>query len=260
MGIGGEGLLDRPTRRRDYNFVFVTYDGREMSFRGTFLEVEPPTRTVEMWLYDGWPDAETVETVELHEADGVTKLTHRLAFRDKAGRDHMTAVITSSGRRWLRSGPGYSPADTQTDCIFIHHRLRRELTILPRWALTGGRAGAAGHVPPRAGSCRDWRQQEPTARPRRVRQAAVQCRELRIEQLSDRDVPSAIARHVLPELPYPPSAGLVGKELHAQVQQVGVRERGHVSRDVAGQGRPPQDVRDLDRHQVRSRQRFARQQ
>ena len=29
-------------------------------------------------------------SVELHEADGVTKLTHRLAFRDKAGRDHMT--------------------------------------------------------------------------------------------------------------------------------------------------------------------------
>jgi len=31
-----------------------------------------------------------VETTELHEADGVTKLTQRLAFRDKAGRDHMT--------------------------------------------------------------------------------------------------------------------------------------------------------------------------
>ena len=54
------------------------------------MEVEPPARTVETWLYDGWPDAEAVETVELHEADGVTKLTHRLAFRDKAGRDHMT--------------------------------------------------------------------------------------------------------------------------------------------------------------------------
>jgi uncharacterized protein YndB with AHSA1/START domain len=74
----------------DYHFVFVTDDGREMSFRGTFLEVEPPTRTVETWRYDGWPDVEAVETVELREADGVTKLTHRLAFRDQAGRDHMT--------------------------------------------------------------------------------------------------------------------------------------------------------------------------
>jgi uncharacterized protein YndB with AHSA1/START domain len=76
----------------DYHFVFVTDDGREMSFRGTFLEVEPPTRTVETWLYDGWPGVEAVETVELREADGLTKLTHTLAFRDKAGRDHMTAT------------------------------------------------------------------------------------------------------------------------------------------------------------------------
>ena len=75
-----------------YHFVFVTGDGREMSFRGTFLEVEPPTRTVETWLYEGWPGVEAVESVELHEADGVTKLTHTLAFRDKAGRDHMTGT------------------------------------------------------------------------------------------------------------------------------------------------------------------------
>jgi len=33
---------------------------------------------------------EAVESVDLHEADGVTRLTHRLAFRDKAGRAHMT--------------------------------------------------------------------------------------------------------------------------------------------------------------------------
>ena len=74
----------------NYHFVFVTDDGTECSFRGTYLEVEPPTRTVQTWLFDGWPDADAVETVELHETDGVTTLTVRLAFRDKAGRDHMT--------------------------------------------------------------------------------------------------------------------------------------------------------------------------
>jgi uncharacterized protein YndB with AHSA1/START domain len=73
-----------------YHFVFVTDDGTECSFRGTFLEVERPTRTVQTWLFDRWPDAEAVEPMDLHEADGVTKLTHRLAFRDKAGHDHMT--------------------------------------------------------------------------------------------------------------------------------------------------------------------------
>ena len=72
-----------------YHIVFVTEDGAECSFRGTYLEVEPPTRTVATWLFEGWPDAEAVETVELHETDGVTKLTMRLAFRDEAGRAHM---------------------------------------------------------------------------------------------------------------------------------------------------------------------------
>jgi len=28
--------------------------------------------------------------MDLQETDGVTKLTYRMAFRDKAGRDHMT--------------------------------------------------------------------------------------------------------------------------------------------------------------------------
>jgi uncharacterized protein YndB with AHSA1/START domain len=73
-----------------YHMVFVTGDGVECSFRGTYLEIDPPHRTVETWLFEGWPDAEAVETMDLQEADGVTTLTHRMAFRDQAGRDHMT--------------------------------------------------------------------------------------------------------------------------------------------------------------------------
>lgn len=74
----------------DYHIVFVTPDGKECSFRGTYLEIEPPTRTVATWLFEGWPDAEAVETVELHETNGVTKLTTLMAFRDEAGRAHMS--------------------------------------------------------------------------------------------------------------------------------------------------------------------------
>ena len=74
----------------DYHMVFVTEDGKECSFRGTYLEIDAPTRTVETWRFDGWPDAEAVETVDLDETDGVTKLTMTVAFRDKAGRAHMT--------------------------------------------------------------------------------------------------------------------------------------------------------------------------
>lgn len=74
----------------DYRIVSVTEEGRECVFRGTYLEVEPPTRTVSTWLFEGWPDADAVETTELRETHGVTTLTTRLAFRDAAGRAHMT--------------------------------------------------------------------------------------------------------------------------------------------------------------------------
>jgi uncharacterized protein YndB with AHSA1/START domain len=73
-----------------YHIVFVTEDGAECSFRGTYLEIEAPIRTVATWLFEGWPDAEAVESVHLREADGVTTLTMTLAFHDQAGRDHMT--------------------------------------------------------------------------------------------------------------------------------------------------------------------------
>ena len=52
---------------RNYHHVFVTDDGTECSFRGTYLEVEPPTRTVETWLFGGWPDVP--EAGELTSSD-----------------------------------------------------------------------------------------------------------------------------------------------------------------------------------------------
>ncbi|MGD0195402.1 MAG: SRPBCC domain-containing protein [Candidatus Dormibacteria bacterium] len=72
-----------------YRIVMVTPTGVECAFSGTYLEVEPPTRTVETWLFGGWPDAEAIETITLQEVDGVTRLTCSTKFRDKAGRAHM---------------------------------------------------------------------------------------------------------------------------------------------------------------------------
>jgi len=80
-----------------YHHSFVTEDGTVCSFSGTYLEVEPPFRTVETWLFDGWPDAEAVETMQLHEADGVTTLTMRQAFRDKAAVDNMIRAMSEPG-------------------------------------------------------------------------------------------------------------------------------------------------------------------
>ena len=73
----------------DYRFATVMADGTEMAFYGTFMEIDPPTRFVDTWRFDLWPDAEAVESVELHEADGVTTMTNILRFSTQAGLDHM---------------------------------------------------------------------------------------------------------------------------------------------------------------------------
>jgi uncharacterized protein YndB with AHSA1/START domain len=70
-----------------YHQVFVTETGAECSFRGTYLEVNPPTQTVSTWVFEGQPQLETVETMELREDHGVTTLTIRSTYRDKASRD-----------------------------------------------------------------------------------------------------------------------------------------------------------------------------
>jgi uncharacterized protein YndB with AHSA1/START domain len=67
-------------------------DAATCSFRGTYLEIERPVRLVGTWVFDGRPDADAMETVELREEDGVTTMTDRLAFRDQATRDSMTWV------------------------------------------------------------------------------------------------------------------------------------------------------------------------
>jgi uncharacterized protein YndB with AHSA1/START domain len=85
-----------------YSSSFLTGDGQVFTIRGTYLEVEPPTRTRQTWLFEVWPDAEAVETFELHETDGVTTFSWSLAFKDKAGRAHMSGfdgdVISGGGQ------------------------------------------------------------------------------------------------------------------------------------------------------------------
>ena len=74
----------------EYRNVFVTDRDIECSFRGTYLEVDPPNKTVATWQFDGWPDAPAIETMELAEQGGITTYAWRLAFRDVTGRSRMT--------------------------------------------------------------------------------------------------------------------------------------------------------------------------
>jgi uncharacterized protein YndB with AHSA1/START domain len=64
-----------------YHYAWYAPGAKECSFRGTFLEIERPTRIVATWLFEGWPDDEAVETVILTENDGITNMTDILEFR-----------------------------------------------------------------------------------------------------------------------------------------------------------------------------------
>lgn len=82
----------------DFRNVFVTPDGTECSFRGTYLEIVRPTRLVNTWLFEGWPDAWATETHALVEVDGVTTLSITTAFRDKAGRACMARALEAAAQ------------------------------------------------------------------------------------------------------------------------------------------------------------------
>jgi uncharacterized protein YndB with AHSA1/START domain len=64
-----------------YHYAWYAPGDQECSFRGTFLEIDPPSRMVATWLFEGWPADEAVETVILTEADGVTTMTDILDFK-----------------------------------------------------------------------------------------------------------------------------------------------------------------------------------
>jgi len=72
-----------------YHFVGFVMEGDTVtcSFRGTYLEIERPGRLVSTWVFDGKPEADAVDTMELREDGGVTTLADTLAFRSQAARD-----------------------------------------------------------------------------------------------------------------------------------------------------------------------------
>lgn len=83
----------------EFRHIFVTPDGTECKFRGTYLEIEPPDRLVNTWLFEGWPDAWATETHELSENDGMTTLTLTVEFHDAAGRAQMGRALDAAAAR-----------------------------------------------------------------------------------------------------------------------------------------------------------------
>lgn len=88
----------------DYRTVFVTPDGTACSFRGTYVEIDPPRLVACTWLFEGWPDAWATETSALDERDGVTTLTLTLAFRDAAGAANMLRAHEAAAKNGDQNG------------------------------------------------------------------------------------------------------------------------------------------------------------
>ena len=58
-----------------WRYVMVTPDGTEVAFHGEYREVVPGERIVQTEIYDPFPDAAAVDTLEFEDLDGRTRVT-----------------------------------------------------------------------------------------------------------------------------------------------------------------------------------------
>ncbi len=91
-----------------YRFVHRSPDGQEFAFRGTFREIERPTRIVRTFICDRMPEHEAVETLDLAERNGKTTITTTTVHKTVEGRDGHIA----GGRMEIGMTEGYARLDT----------------------------------------------------------------------------------------------------------------------------------------------------
>ena len=70
-----------------WRYVMIADGGMEVAFHGEFREIVPDERIVSTEVYEGYPDAEALDTMTLTELDGRTTLTILVQHSSKAHRD-----------------------------------------------------------------------------------------------------------------------------------------------------------------------------
>jgi uncharacterized protein YndB with AHSA1/START domain len=70
-----------------WRYVMVANGGFEVAFHGEYSEIVPDERLVSTEVYEGYPDAEAVNTLTLTEQDGRTTLTVLVQHRTSENRD-----------------------------------------------------------------------------------------------------------------------------------------------------------------------------
>ena len=70
-----------------WRYVMVANEGFEVAFHGEYREIVPNERLVSTEVYEGFPDAEALDTLTLTEEDGRTTMTILVQHSSKAHRD-----------------------------------------------------------------------------------------------------------------------------------------------------------------------------
>ena len=70
-----------------WHYVSHDADGNELGWHGTYREIEPHARIVSTEVFEGFPDAESINTMTLTHADGVTTARTVVLHRSRENRD-----------------------------------------------------------------------------------------------------------------------------------------------------------------------------
>ena len=70
-----------------WRYVMVANEGFEVAFHGEYREIVPNERLVSTEVYEGFPDAEALDTLTLTEEDGRTTMAILVQHSSKAHRD-----------------------------------------------------------------------------------------------------------------------------------------------------------------------------
>jgi uncharacterized protein YndB with AHSA1/START domain len=80
-----------------YRMVHRAPDGTEHAFRGEYLELDRPTKIVQTFVYEPWPDAVSVESVQFEETGDGTLVRGESRHSSLENRDRHVESGMESG-------------------------------------------------------------------------------------------------------------------------------------------------------------------
>jgi uncharacterized protein YndB with AHSA1/START domain len=80
-----------------WRYVMGGGDGPQFGFHGEYREIVPDEKIVSTEVYEGAPDAESLNTLTLTEQDGRTTMTMLVQHQSAANRDAVLAAGMESG-------------------------------------------------------------------------------------------------------------------------------------------------------------------